>query len=130
MKAEIVVTPKKSVLDPQGEAVRRAIHHLGMDGAESVRVGRYIEIDLADKSVESTRTKLEQICHDLLSNPVIEDYHLKLFADGELIASRRQRADADDARAKHKKKKKDKKKKKKKNKKKKKWKDKHKKKRK
>jgi phosphoribosylformylglycinamidine synthase subunit PurS len=116
MKAEIVVTPKKSVLDPQGEAVRRAIHHLGMEGAESVRVGRYIEIDLSDRSVESTRAKLEKICHDLLSNPVIEDYHLKLYADGDLVASRQaSQTDASDARPKKKKKKKkDKKKKKKK----------------
>jgi phosphoribosylformylglycinamidine synthase PurS subunit len=116
MKAEIVVTPKKSVLDPQGEAVRRAIHHLGMEGAESVRVGRYIEIDLSSGSVDATRSKLEKICHDLLSNPVIEDYHLKLFADGDLVASLAEAGDdfSGMLRTGKKKKKKDKKKKKKK----------------
>ncbi len=78
MIARIIVTPKKSVLDPQGEAVRRAIHTLGMDCVTSTRVGKYIELEISGNDVAATRTKLEEISRDLLSNPVVEDYHLEL----------------------------------------------------
>jgi phosphoribosylformylglycinamidine synthase subunit PurS len=78
MKAEIIVTPKPSVFDPQGDTVRRAIHQLGMECVDSVRIGKHIELEISGKNVEKTREKLEQICRDLLSNPVIEDYILKL----------------------------------------------------
>lgn len=76
MKAEIIVTPKQSVYDPQGDAVRRAMQHLGMECVDSVRIGKHIELEISGKNVEKTRVKLEQICKDLLSNPVIEDYTL------------------------------------------------------
>ncbi len=85
MKAEIIVTPKPSVFDPQGDAVRRAMHHLGMECVDSVRIGKHIELEISGKNVEKTREKLEQICHDLLSNPVIEDYILKLD-DGKPVS--------------------------------------------
>ena len=80
MIARIIVTPKKSVLDPQGEAVRRAIHTLGMDCVTSTRVGKYIELEISGSDVAATRAKLEEISRDLLSNPVVEDYHLELEA--------------------------------------------------
>ena len=78
MKARILVTPKKTVLDPQGKAVMNAIAHLGMDCVKDAHVGKYIELDIAGKNMELTRQKLEGICKDLLSNPVIEDYSLEL----------------------------------------------------
>jgi phosphoribosylformylglycinamidine synthase subunit PurS len=78
MIATIIVTPKKSILDPQGEAVRSAIHSLGMDCVTSARIGKYIELDIKGNNVAQTRAKLESICRDLLSNPVIEDYRLSL----------------------------------------------------
>jgi phosphoribosylformylglycinamidine synthase subunit PurS len=78
MKARIHVTPKKTVLDPQGKAVANAIRHLGMNCIEEARVGKYIELDISGENVELTRKKLEDICKDLLSNPVIEDYKLEL----------------------------------------------------
>jgi len=80
MIARIIVTPKKSVLDPQGEAVRRAIHTLGMDCVTSTRVGKYIELEISGSNVAATRAKLEEISRDLLSNPVVEDYHIELDA--------------------------------------------------
>lgn len=78
MKARILVTPKKTVLDPQGKAVQTAIQHLGMQCVTQARVGKYIELEIAGENIELTRQKLEGICKDLLSNPVIEDYHLEL----------------------------------------------------
>jgi phosphoribosylformylglycinamidine synthase len=78
MKARIIVTPKKTVLDPQGKAVEQAIHHLGMDCVKNTRIGRFIEMDIDGSNLELTKKKLNEICRDLLSNPVIEDYHLEL----------------------------------------------------
>lgn len=78
MKARIVVTPKKTVLDPQGKVVVSAIQQLGMKCVNEARVGKYIELEISGENVELTRQKLEGICRDLLSNPVIEDYHLDL----------------------------------------------------
>jgi phosphoribosylformylglycinamidine synthase subunit PurS len=73
MKVQVIVMPKKTVLDPQGVAVRNAIRELGLDEISSVRVGKMVEIEI--ESVPD-RGKLEQICHDLLSNPVVEDYEI------------------------------------------------------
>lgn len=86
MKAEIIVTPKQSVYDPQGDAVKRAIHHLGVENVESVRIGKFIELEISGKNVEKTREKLDQISKDLLSNPVIEDYIIK-FAEAKAPVS-------------------------------------------
>ncbi|HEY8966557.1 MAG TPA: phosphoribosylformylglycinamidine synthase subunit PurS [Candidatus Methylacidiphilales bacterium] len=78
MIARIIVTPKKSVLDPQGEAVRRAIHSLGFDAVSSARIGRYIELEVTGTNADGVRKKLDEIAADLLSNPVVEDYHLEI----------------------------------------------------
>ena len=75
MTAKVIVTPKAAVLDPQGAAVRDAMRHLGMEEVKSVRIGKYLEIEL-DKNAADSRARLEKLCRDLLSNPVIEDYQL------------------------------------------------------
>jgi phosphoribosylformylglycinamidine synthase PurS subunit len=75
MKFRVIVTPKKAVLDPQGNAVRDAMRHLGMSQVQSVRVGKYMEIDVDGKDVDFEK-RLHDLCRDLLSNPVIEDYEL------------------------------------------------------
>lgn len=78
MRARIHVTPKRTVLDPQGKAVVAAIQHLGMDCVQEARVGKYIELEISGENVELTRQKLDGVCKDLLSNPLIEDYRLEL----------------------------------------------------
>lgn len=77
MKVKVIVTPKETVLDPQGAAVREAMQHLGFSGARDVRVGRYLEIELEGNAAEQ-EPKLRELCRDLLSNPVIEDYRLEM----------------------------------------------------
>ena len=67
--------PKAAVLDPQGNAVRDAMRHLGMPEVRSVRIGKYMEIEIEGQDVE-LESRLHQLCRDLLSNPVIEDYEL------------------------------------------------------
>jgi phosphoribosylformylglycinamidine synthase PurS subunit len=76
MKFKVVVTPKKAVLDPQGNAVRDAMRHLGMPEVQSVRIGKYMEIDVQSDDVDLEK-RLHALCRDLLSNPVIEDYDLQ-----------------------------------------------------
>jgi phosphoribosylformylglycinamidine synthase subunit PurS len=79
MKVKVFVTPKETVLDPQGAAVREAMQHLGFSAAREVRIGRYLEIDVAENGdAAAQETKLRELCRDLLSNPVIEDYHLEM----------------------------------------------------
>ena len=73
MKVKVIVTPKETVLDPQGAAVQ----HLGFSGAREVRIGRYLEIELEGDPAEQ-EPKLRALCQDLLSNPVIEDYRLEM----------------------------------------------------
>jgi phosphoribosylformylglycinamidine synthase subunit PurS len=79
MKAKIIITPKKAVLDPQGKTVQNALAHLGYTGISAVHVGKYIEIDLADGTdPAAARKALEEASHKFLSNPIIEDYRLEL----------------------------------------------------
>ncbi len=72
----VIVKPKEAVLDPQGNAVRDAMRHLGMPEVRSVRIGKFMEIDVdgADTDLEK---RLHDLCRDLLSNPVIEDYEMQ-----------------------------------------------------
>jgi phosphoribosylformylglycinamidine synthase subunit PurS len=75
MKVKVVVTPKTAVLDPQGAAVRDAMQHLGMPEVHSVRIGKYLEIEVDDKT-PNLDSRINDLCRDLLSNPVIEDYEV------------------------------------------------------
>jgi phosphoribosylformylglycinamidine synthase subunit PurS len=76
MKAKVIVMPKAAVLDPQGNAVRDAMRHLGMPEVRSVRIGKYMEIDVEGRNGD-LESRLHDLCRDLLSNPVIEDYKLQ-----------------------------------------------------
>ena len=68
MKVRVLVRPKKGILDPQGEAVRRALPALGFEGVKTVHVGRLVEME-----VEKTH-EVEGMCRRLLANPTIEEY--------------------------------------------------------
>ncbi|MFA7345559.1 MAG: phosphoribosylformylglycinamidine synthase subunit PurS [Terrimicrobiaceae bacterium] len=76
MKALVTVMPKPSVLDPQGAAAAQAIRHHGLEKIGRVRIGKVIEIELPEAADEKL---LHEIARDLLSNPVIEDYCLKVL---------------------------------------------------
>lgn len=79
MKAKIIVTPKKAVLDPQGKTVQNALEHLGYRGVTGVHVGKYIEIDLSpDTDRAAAQQALNDAAHKFLSNPIIEDYKLEI----------------------------------------------------
>jgi phosphoribosylformylglycinamidine synthase len=80
VKVNVIVKPKEAVLDPQGNTVRDAMRHLGMPEVRSVRIGKYMEIEVDGEDVDLEK-RLHSLCRDLLSNPVIEDYEL-LKANG------------------------------------------------
>ena len=76
MKAVVTVMPKPAILDPAGVATGQAMEHLGLKGVRSVRIGKSIEIEVDGASEK----QLHEIAHDLLSNPVVEDYKLEILS--------------------------------------------------
>ena len=70
MRARVLVRPKAGILDPQGQAVERALPALGFKGVRNVHVGRLIELDVEDPE------RLPEMCERLLTNPLIEDYEI------------------------------------------------------
>jgi phosphoribosylformylglycinamidine synthase len=78
MKATVLVRLKPEVLDPQGDAVRRALGKLGFEGVRGVRVGKLIEIELDDgaASASDITARLRLMADEMLANPVIEDFEI------------------------------------------------------
>lgn len=80
LKAIIQVAPKKTVLDPQGRAITKALRSHGHEGILSVRQGKFFEIELADgETVDTARTSLERVASEVLANPVIEDFRVTIL---------------------------------------------------
>lgn len=71
---EVRVTPRRGILDPQGQAVGGALATLGFDGVENVHVGRVIQFTLVADSGEEARARVDAMCRQLLANPVTEDF--------------------------------------------------------
>jgi phosphoribosylformylglycinamidine synthase len=78
-KATVLVRLKSEVLDPQGDAVRRALERQGFEGIKSVRIGKLIEIEMDDGAAsKDLKNKLQKMSDELLANPVIEDYEVSV----------------------------------------------------
>ncbi len=71
MRARVLIRPKAGILDPQGEAVMRALPALGFEGVRSVHVGRLVELEVTDLA------QLRPMCEKLLANPLVEDYEVE-----------------------------------------------------
>lgn len=82
MRARVLIRPKAGILDPQGEAVQRALPALGFAGASNVHIGRLVELDVDDPS------QLDSMCEKLLANPLIEDYEVQFLDPGPAPAGR------------------------------------------
>ena len=78
MKAQIRITLKKGVLDPQGRAIEGALGSLGFTGVENVRQGKYIELELTETDAEMARSQIRSMCEKLLANTIIENYDIEL----------------------------------------------------
>lgn len=73
-RAEVRVTPRAGLLDPQGKAVHGALHSLDFPEVDDVRVGRLIRLQVHAASENEARARIEAMCTQLLSNPVTEDF--------------------------------------------------------
>ena len=77
MKATVLVRPKEGILDPQGEAVGSSLRKLGFT-VGPVRVGRVIDVELGENAPPDARAEVERMCAELLTNPLIESYEIRL----------------------------------------------------
>ena len=77
MKATVSVRPKPGILDPQGEAVRGSLQHLGFDVTEA-RVGRLVELELDATDPAHAKAEVERMCEQLLANPLIETFQIEI----------------------------------------------------
>jgi phosphoribosylformylglycinamidine synthase subunit PurS len=75
MRVRILIRPKEGILDPQGQAVERALPALGYEGVSNVHVGRLIELDVPGDGDVSAR--VAEMCEKLLANPLIESYEVE-----------------------------------------------------
>jgi phosphoribosylformylglycinamidine synthase PurS subunit len=78
MKARVHISLKAGVLDPQGKAIGNALKGLGFAGVGEVRQGKLIELDLAETDPVMARARVEEMCRQLLANPVIENYTIEI----------------------------------------------------
>ena len=78
MKARVHISLKSEVLDPQGKAIGNALKGLGFSRVGEVRQGKLIELELADSDPAAARARVEEMCRQLLSNPVIENYAIEI----------------------------------------------------
>lgn len=77
-KAQIKVTLRKSILDPQGKTVEHSMQSLGYKNISDTRIGKYIELKIDASSENEARKVTEEVCHKLLANPVMEDYEFSI----------------------------------------------------
>ena len=78
IKANVYVTLKPSVLDPQGKVVMHTLHSLGHNSVEDARVSKYIELTFNTDNEEEVRKELEIICDKVLANPNTETSHYEI----------------------------------------------------
>jgi phosphoribosylformylglycinamidine synthase len=71
---EVNISPRQDILDPQGDAVAKALANLGFSGVQEVKVGKYMILALEAGSTEAAHAALDEMCHKLLANPITEDY--------------------------------------------------------
>jgi phosphoribosylformylglycinamidine synthase subunit PurS len=79
MRARVYVTLKQGILDPQGKAIQGSLQSLGFNGVEGVRLGKYLELQLAETDLTRARAQVDEMCRKLLANSVIEDFRVDLL---------------------------------------------------
>ena len=81
MRVKIFVSLKSGVLDPQGKAIERSLHTLGYGEVQDVRMGKYLELDVAAATRQAAEVRVREMCDKLLANPVIEDYRFEISTE-------------------------------------------------
>jgi phosphoribosylformylglycinamidine synthase len=77
MKATVLVRPKEGILDPQGQAVEQSLRKLGF-AVGHARVGRVVDFEVEAASADEARARVDEMCHKLLANPLIESYEVEV----------------------------------------------------
>ena len=77
MRATVLVRPKAGILDPQGQAVESSLRQLGFSVGEA-RIGRVVDLEVETSDPEQARTAVEEMCRQLLANPLIESFEIEL----------------------------------------------------
>ena len=78
MKARVYITLKPGLLDAQGKTIKSALESLGFAGVQDVRMGKYIEIELARTTAAKAKQDAERMCQKLLANPIVETYQVEV----------------------------------------------------
>lgn len=79
MKVEVRISLKREVLDPQGEAIRRVLGRLGYSEVSSVRVGKLMLLEVEGEDRQRVRSRVEEACRELLANPIIEEFEVRVL---------------------------------------------------
>jgi phosphoribosylformylglycinamidine synthase subunit PurS len=85
-RAEVFVTPKAVVNDPQGLTIRQGLRSLGFEGVQDVRAGKYLVLTLESPDRDTALARLDDMARTLLANAVIEDYRIEITAVRETAA--------------------------------------------
>ena len=78
MRAHVWVMPKRTVLDPQGQAIQHALSSLGFSDVREVRQGKFFVLDLDDTTRETAEKQVERMAREILTNPVIEEFRYEI----------------------------------------------------
>jgi phosphoribosylformylglycinamidine synthase len=73
-RAKILITLRKSILDPQGKAIHHALESLGLSSIQEIRMGKYLEMVINTATTEEASKTTQEACKKLLANPVMEDF--------------------------------------------------------
>ena len=79
MKVTVEITRRPEIADPQGTTIQRALHDLGHDQVMSVRVDRVIHLEVEGDDPEAVRSRVEEMCRQVLANPVLEDFTVEVI---------------------------------------------------
>ena len=80
-RCEVYIRPRADILDPQGDAVLKALHNLSFNNVGRVRVGKYLVLSLEADDADAAKTQLDDMCAKLLANPITEDFEVEVSAE-------------------------------------------------
>lgn len=82
MKVTVTIDRRPEIADPEGTTVKRALHDLGFTEANAVRMDRVIHLDVEGDDPDQVRDRVEEMCRQLLANPVLEDFAIEVDTEG------------------------------------------------
>ena len=77
-KARVIITLKKTIMDAQGQTVEKALHNLGYEAVQNLRIGKYVEMELNGAAGRDLSAQVDEMCRQLLANPIIEDFRVEI----------------------------------------------------